>query len=241
MKRYKLYSIVLLMMFSISLVSANENQPRGIDLEEYAFGIPANQLGFNRYSRFTLSFWANVKEFNHSEYGTHFVNIRNVSQGWPMSDWGYMWSQIGKSDYNYDNFEKKIEMSIKNAADVPIISEELSPFEFNESEWKFFSFVFDYGQYRSLTLYIDGIATYAIDVVHTDYYWKSSYILMIGGKACYRSPLNAHIDKVQFYKKALSQEEVIESMTSPLLNDESLLGYWDLDRKSTRLNSSHSP
>ena len=156
-----------------------------------------------------------------------------MSQGWPMSDWGYMWSQIGKSDYNYDNFEKKIEMSIKNAADAPIISEELSPFEFNESEWKFFSFVFDYGQYRSLTLYIDGIATYAIDVVHTDYYWKSSYILMIGGKACYRSPLNAHIDKVQFYKKALSQEEVIESMTSPLLNDESLLGYWDFEEGCT--------
>ena len=56
---------------------------------------------------------------------------------------------------------------------------------------------------------------------------------MIGGDHFVFAPLNAYIDKVQFYKKALSQEEVIESMTSPLLNDESLLGYWDFEEGCT--------
>ena len=168
MKTFKLHLLISLMIFSILSVRANDNQPQGIDLGEYAFGIPVEQLNFNNQSPFTLSFWANVKEFNHADGGTNFVNIRDVSQGWPMSDWGYMWSQIGKSFYQLDNFEKKIEMSIKDAADNPFISEELAPFEFNDSEWRFFSFVFGYDQHRSLTLYIDGVATYSIDVVPTN-------------------------------------------------------------------------
>ena len=52
---------------------------------------------------------------------------------------------------------------------------------------------------------------------------------MIGGGAFQRAPLNAYIDKVQFYNKALTSGEVIESMTAPLLNDGSLLGYWDFE------------
>ena len=55
---------------------------------------------------------------------------------------------------------------------------------------------------------------------------------MVGGPAFSRSPLNSHIDKMQFYSKALSPNEIIESMTSPLLNDASLLGYWDFEEGS---------
>ena len=59
--------------------------------------------------------------------------------------------------------------------------------------------------------------------------FRSEYIIMIGGPAYNRSPLNAYIDKVQFYNKALSQSEIVESMTTPLLSDASLLGYWDFE------------
>ena len=52
---------------------------------------------------------------------------------------------------------------------------------------------------------------------------------MIGGAAAYRSPLNAYVDKVQFYNRALTQKEIQTSMYEPLLNDESLLGYWDFE------------
>jgi RNA polymerase sigma factor (sigma-70 family) len=43
------------------------------------------------------------------------------------------------------------------------------------------------------------------------------------------SPLNAYIDKVQFYSKALSQANIIKSMSSPLVRDSSLLGYWNFE------------
>ena len=236
MKKYKLYSIVLLMIFSISLVRANENQSRGIDLEEYAFGIPANQLGFNTYSSFTLSFWVNVKEFYSSEYGTQFVNIREMSKGWPSCDYGYLWSNIvNQLDEDSGN---KIQMTIRDCMSAGTSSTEVYPTELNSSEWKHFSFVFDNyvfsnRTYRNLILYIDGILSHTLLMPNCTYSWQSEFIIMIGGPSWDYVPLNAYIDKVQFYKKALSQEEVIESMTSPLLNDESLLGYWDFEEGCT--------
>ena len=54
-------------------------------------------------------------------------------------------------------------------------------------------------------------------------------ILMIGGFAQYRAPLNAYIDKVQIYEKVLSVAEVEASMQLPLLNDSSLFAYWDFE------------
>ena len=38
--------LVMLISLGLTSVQANENQPQGIDLGEYAFGIPTNQLNF---------------------------------------------------------------------------------------------------------------------------------------------------------------------------------------------------
>ena len=64
MRTFKLTFLIVLFILSIEFVKANNEQPRGIDLGEYAFGIPAKQLNFDTYSKFTLSFWINVKELN---------------------------------------------------------------------------------------------------------------------------------------------------------------------------------
>ena len=216
--------LVALISLGLSSVKANENQPRGIDLGEYAFGIPVEQLSFNISSTFTISLWMNVKEFNHLSSGTQFLNIRDISDGWPASDWGYMWSEIG---YSYkENFENKVQMTIRDCMSEGTSSKELSPVEINSSEWKHIYFVFDYDDYRKLTLYIDGVAPYKLGMTVCTYSWQSNFIIMIGGPAFYRAPLNAYIDKVQFYNKALSEAEVKESMIAPL-NDTSLLGYCD--------------
>ena len=58
-------NLILLILIIISLSLVRAQQPRGIDLGEYAFGIPADQLNFSNQSPFTLSFWVNIKEFNH--------------------------------------------------------------------------------------------------------------------------------------------------------------------------------
>ena len=65
--------LIISLIFSVSLATANEVEPRGIDLGEYAFGIPVNQLNFNNQSPFTFSFWLNIKEFNQQEFQRHIL------------------------------------------------------------------------------------------------------------------------------------------------------------------------
>ncbi|MBE6299399.1 MAG: LamG domain-containing protein [Bacteroidales bacterium] len=236
MKTFKLFTfLIILLVSSVEFVKANNEQPRGIDLDSNAFGIPAKQLGFNNQSCFTLLFWINIKEFNHAKTGTHFVNIRDISQGQPMSDWGYMWSDIRSN-----NGENEFTVEIRAGSNGYISEELTSPsVKINSPEWRHISFVFDIKSnyenkpIRDITLFIDGIPSYNVNSHYTLYSWYSNYIVMIGGYAYNSSPLNAYVDKVQFYNRALTQTEVQASMYEPLLNDESLLGYWDFENGCT--------
>ena len=236
MKRYKLYSIVLLMIFSISLVSANENQPRGIDLGEYAFGIPVDQLNFNNQSPFTFSFWLNIKEFNHSEQGTQFINVRHPDGNWVTCDWGHLWSTIGNSLNDEEATDGTIAFVFRDpgqSSGVPFTK--VKDFEFSEGEWVYVSFIYKYTDTPDMALYINGELVAELNKDSSFYPnlmpmpWSNDYIIMIGGPAFQRSPLNAYIDKVQFYNKALSQANIIKSMSSPLSRDTSLLGYWNFE------------
>ena len=144
-----------------------------------------------------------------------------------MSDWGWMYSLVGDSfGGDFDGLE--IGILTSNAGDV-FLDKELNSFKFNTEEWTHFSFVFSYDTNRALLVYINGKPTYKVQCYNTTYSWTKKNIIMLGGVAKNRSSLNAYVDKVQLYNKALSQTEVSESITMPLLNDESLLGYWDFE------------
>ena len=202
--------------------------PRGIDLDRNAFGIPVNQLEFNALSEFTLSFWINTKLFNHTIYvdngGTNFLTIRDVTDSWPNSDYGYMWSQIGNTSKSWDDNNIQIEGHDKTGS----ISTDLAPFDFPVSEWKYISFVFDTDNTaKKILMYVDGVATY--QTVFTPTTWSDDYIIMIGGARYQLGKLEAYIDKVQLYGKALSQSEVQESMKAHLQDEVSLLACWDFE------------
>lgn len=219
------------------------SESRGVDLSEYAFGIPVKQLDFNNQSPFTLSFWVNIKEFNHQALGTQFINLRtpDVNQwgkggGYPLCDWGYIFSTIGNQFNNEENSEGSIDFSFMDPyQSSPVSFSDVEDFEFSEGEWAHVSFTYKYTSNPDMAFYVNGKL---VQVLNKNTVWNSllyplqwydEYIIMVGGPAYNRSPLNAYIDKVQFYNKALSQSEIVESMTTPLLSDASLLGYWDFE------------
>ena len=241
----KNFILLILIIFSLSLVRANDNNYRGIDLEEYAFGIPADQLNFNNKSPFTLSFWVNIKELNHGEKGTQFINIRNPNYnaaynkggGYPLCDWGYLFSTI--QEYGVDDLGKvwkdnELLINVREdgaSQSTPFTREKT--YHFVPNDWVYVTFQSYYTSKPEMELYINGEPTLKFKTMfsspRTLHSWYNEYIIMIGGPAYNRSPLNAYIDKVQLYNKTLSQAEIIESMTAPLLNDASLLGYWDFE------------
>jgi len=220
--------LALLISLGLTSVQANENQPQGIDLGEYAFGIPTNQLNFTNQTPYTFSFWVNVKEYNHNEGGTHFLNARTPLDGWPRKDWGYLSSSICDS-LNVIKFQ-----CYEAPESGATLFENVKDLYLNTEEWAFFSLVFYTEDVGKFLLYKNGEVFMKCQTSHIkSLYWpKKEFMFMIGGYAWKRSPLNAYVDKVQFYNKALSEAEVKESMIAPL-NDASLLGYWDFENGCT--------
>ena len=238
MKTIKLLFTISLML-SMSLVNANEVESRGIDLEEYAFGIPTEQLNFTDQSPFTLSFWVNVKEFNHREQGTQFINIRNPNGNWISCDWGYIHSTIGIA---YDGYGDKLGddmlsfYTYEDPSSDRTIFKHIEEYKFSTGEWIYISFQYYLTSKPEMYVYVNGKLTLVFETWYSNprplIARPEGSIIMIGGPSFEIAPLNAYIDKVQFYNKALSEAEVKESMIAPL-NDASLLGYWDFENGCT--------
>lgn len=222
MRLKKTIALIALIVLSSTFASANSEQPRGIDLGENAFGIPVNQSTFDSKESYTISFWANIKEFNDNTGESKLINIRDVTDEWPMNSWGWMWGVINQSG--------DIVYTVRNGANTPPSSQLVDDsFILETNKWHYYTFVFEYKTSTlNIDLYIDGKLIYTLtSQIRT--YVEDDKIIMIGGQNFTSAPLNAYIDKVQLYNKALSYAEIQTTMTVPLLNDESLKGYWNFE------------
>ena len=61
------------------------------------------------------------------------------------------------------------------------------------------------------------------------YAWKTTNVIMLGGKAFSRSGLNGYLDEFQLYNKALSLSEIEASMKHQTAIPDNLIGYWDFE------------
>ena len=199
-----------------------------VDLNKCAFAIPVEQLELDKGSSFTVSFWANIKEFNHDLNGTELLSIRNPKDESPLGDRGCMWSHIG--DF-FENGKNQIQLGMRKGTSGEISSTGDTSIEFNTSDWKHFSYVFDLVKNnREILLYVDGNLYCKASIKYLSTYWSSQSFIMIGGGSYKCSPLNAYIDKVELRKEALTESEINEIMETPLVNDVgTLIGYWDFE------------
>ena len=206
----------------------------GASLEGKAFGIPADQLGFNSQTPFTLTFWIYFDEFNHDDHGTQLINIRSPQDYYPASDWGYMWTTITTEGYQ-DEYGKKYEEGnltlsyLSYYGGGPTPAKAPSYVKFSPQKWYHVAMVCDYTNERIFNMYINGELV-ASTIAKMQYSWKSSNVIMVGGPAYFRAAIDGTIDEVRLYKKVLSKEEVKEAMQHiNTVADETLIGYWDFE------------
>ncbi|MBQ7818113.1 MAG: T9SS type A sorting domain-containing protein, partial [Bacteroidales bacterium] len=214
---------------------------RGMALGEKAFGIPADSLYFNNLTQFSLSFWFKVNSFNHEQDGTQFLNIRSAEDGWPASDWGYFWSQFtneGTRDFSgQETALNQLIMAYRtmsSSGEVPELDEDII---FQEGVWYHIAFVFGYTNNRTFQVYLNGKLVCNDTLSISTYSWKSSNVIMIGGRAFARAGLDGVIDEVRLYRKALTASEVKETMThTNSVSDVNFIGYWDFETDPNRSN-----
>lgn len=193
---------------------------RGLLLPEKAFAVPAEQLNFTSTTPFTIAFWFNPLRFNHLDAGTQLLNVRTAQDKWPASDWGYIWSTIGKNNKYSISFRRQDNSGTQIDVD---------DFVFGTNQWYHFALVVDYVGGRQMTLYINGRKIKTSQVITNLYQWKNSNVIMVGGQAAFRAGLDGYIDEFQLYQKALNENEVKASMDHQTVIPEGLIGYWDFE------------
>ena len=220
----------------------NGHVSRGFAMGEKAFGIPASQLNFNNQTPFSMSFWIYFNRFNHESSGTQFLNIRTAADDWPASDWGYIWSTINPAGESLEgSMSLSYRLTTNEGVPVPVSND----FQFKPETWYHVVLVMGYNTNRTLALYINGklVGSGEVAADKSLYSWKSSNVIMIGGRAFSRAGIDGTLDEVRLYNKALTANEVKETMQH---NDnpssvEGLIGYWDFESEANENNNVISP
>lgn len=213
----------------------------------YQFTVGGDILGENEYNNVSYGLWFKVQEFSHQSLGTLLMTKVNRNYGgtWTESVWGEMWTAIRPAGYaknnniKRDNAENEISVSIHGPAagtynyehnnDVDLLSDGYS---LRPNTW-YHACVVCSG--RNITLYLNGkaIAT-AVSRGANPKYWRGAPFY-VGGSMTNLASFTGWIDEVQIWNKALSADEVRESMNGYADNNvpEALRGYFTFEDQQT--------
>lgn len=219
--------------------AADGSGSRGIDLNEQAFGFQASDMNMQPFTSFTLSFWLKINKYNGT---TQLVNIRDKGEGWPKTDWGWIWNTIlpdgkmgvltfrgsaesGNNELQYQYGNTKIEAG----------------------PWNHLTYVFDFkpGGTMKFDLYLNGVKQEVTrwkrkndkEFKTTDpgyegdlYPMRGANMVAISGTAAGgRGGIDGTLDNFMYWNKALTSEEVKAAMETVTTPSENLAGYWDFE------------
>ena len=229
--------------------AASGTSSKALRLQEQGFGVKAadiNALGVNLgQTAFTIAFWFKPEQFIEAEGGTHFLNVRNPADGWPSSDWGFIWSEIGNNgaDYNF---------SLRHASDNAGTKGSTTGFNFKAGYWYHMAVVLDRNSSgnRKLSVYVNGASLpVSEDGWLSDVYaWSNAgpspspgnvgtptgnnlgNIIYIGTTAHSRAAFDGYLDEFQIWNKALTAAEVKTAMWHFDAIPTGLIGYWDFEQ-----------
>ncbi len=222
---------------------------QGVDLQEARFGAKCADLGLVGAKSFSVAFWLKINKL--AEGTTQLLAVANKMDGWPKTDWGWIWTNVG-SDGSFESFTfRGTDMSDNN---------ELQ-YKFDDTKvpvgnWVHLAYVFDYnaaGGFRC-ELYMNGIKqkvtqwkrardgsykTTEPGYESNVYNITNGQVLSIGGDAHGRSGIDGVIDNLQVWNKVMTAEDVKASMgdLSAANLPADVLAFWDLEEKAGTSNT----
>lgn len=212
----------------------------GIDLEEKGFGFKAGDMEMKEYKSFSLAYWVRINQFVSSD-PTQLVNIRDKNEGWPKTDWGWLWSTLESNGMINVTF-RGTDLSENNELKYHFANTkiELGP-------WTHMAWVFDINDLNQIkfSLYINGVeqevtswerttgegGTGAPDYQGDVYAMRAANMVAFGGNSAGCSGVDGTLDNYQYWDKVLTAEEVKASMNNIDEIPEHLLGFWDIETK----------
>lgn len=219
--------------------SADGESSQGLDLQEIAFGFNAGDMGMQPNKSFSLAFWVKINQVNDL---ANFVNIRDKTEGWPKTDWGWIWNNVSSDGAITATF-RGTDASGNNELRYHFANTKIEA-----GPWIHFAFVFDYNDagLMHFRLYVNGnrqdVTSWnrsKSDTVEGDpgfqpnvYGMRAANMVALGGTAFGRSGVDGILDNFQYWNKALSDEEVLTTIDSFDEIPENLYGYWDFETEA---------
>lgn len=224
---------------------ADGSGSQGLDLKETRFGVSAADLGLVGTKSYSISFWLKINSLKTGQPTTLF-NVYDKQDGWPKTDWGWIWSQLG-SDGSIDG----VTFRGSNASGNNELRYKYANTKLPVGNWVHVTMAFDYntaGGLRS-ALYVNGVKqtvtmwnrTNGSDKTTEPGYESDVYnitngqYLCIGGPLHQRYGLDGIIDNVVVWDKAVTEAEAKVAMGD--LNAKSLpagvMAFWDFEKKAT--------
>lgn len=196
----------------------------------------------SEYTNTSFALWFKVEKFEHASLGTLLMTKvnRNYDGTWTESVWGEMWTAIRPKNYSenkYKNDEDELSVSVdgpragtggyEHNADVDGISKgyTLSP-----NTWYHVCVV---KSGRNVKLYLNGkkiIDAQSRGAGPKDWKGASFYV---GGSMTNLASFTGWVDEVQIWSKALTEDEVKESMAGYPIAPDNLEGYFTFENMET--------
>ena len=230
--------------------AADGTTSQALRLQEKPFCVRCsdffNAAGFSGATPITISFWFNPLQFidaggtsgntGFGDNGTQMLNIRKPTDGWPQSDWGYMWSGIhnGGNDY-WVNIQKASQTAGANYTTMT------QNFVIPTANWTHIaiSVVGSSTSSKDVELYVNGRkVSDAVNGKATVATLSASHFIFMGGTAAFRSAFDGYIDEFQIWKKQFTESTINQTMVH--YNDgevpTELVCYWDFEQDATSDN-----
>ncbi len=210
---------------------------QGIDLKEKHFGVKCSDIDAVGAKSFSLSFWLKLNKL--AEGVTQFISVASQPDGWPKSEWGWLWTTF-TPEGNIETF------TFRGIDGGPELQYNLEDANLPVGSWVHLATVFDYnasGNFRS-EVYVNGKK---LNVLSTNrsttpddsyqsgiYKITSGMLLAIGGDAFGRNGIDGVVDNVAVWNKAMTADEVALSMGDLDKNNlpAGVAAFWDFEEAS---------
>ena len=217
---------------------ADGSGSRGIKTLEKPAGVKVSELGFNSTSKnnmaWSLAFWV---KFNSFAGNTQIVDMRDPGTGWPQNHWGTMWTSYDPSTGVYE-----VTLREKNPGGAKEYKQRWKV-DFVPGAWTHFVLAMEgNGTTTKPMVYINGKAAKAHNWEYdgqsgdglnpngfANNAWWDNNVLGISLGRAYASAMNATIDDVKFFNKAISESEASRAMMSTDATENGLVAYWDFE------------
>lgn len=218
---------------------------QGLDLKEARFGVAAADLGLVGKKSYSISFWLKINSLKSGDPTTLF-NVYNKQDGWPKTDWGWVWSQLDS-----DGSINGVTFRGSDASGNNELRYKYANTKLPVGNWVHITMAFDYNEGGNLksAFYVNGVKqtvtmwnrTNGSDQTTEPGYEGNVYSITNGQYLCIGGPLHQRygidgiIDNVVVWDKAVTAEEAKVAMGD--LNAKSLpegvMAFWDFEKQAT--------